>query len=168
MRCAIWLGVSQYRDRASARSRVRAALYPPPPDQSPRAAWRSGRATAQSADGPTCMATVCDPVDPLAIDLLRDEIEAKLLAHYTGEEAADRMLLPARRLHDRRNGGARRGPQHGDHPRLFRGRPALPLLVSCDACFSPATFLASGLAWVGGVRGALALRAGRLGCSSLA
>src|SRR5262249_36442829 len=114
------------------------------------------------------MATVSDPVDPLATDLLGDEIEAKLLAPYAGEEAADRMLLPARRLHDRSNGGARRGPQHRDHPRLFRGRPALPLLVSCDAFFSPATFLASGLAWFGGVRGALALRAGRLGCSFLA
>jgi hypothetical protein len=32
--------------------------------------------------------------------LLRDQCQAELLAHHTREEAADRVLLPTRRLHD--------------------------------------------------------------------
>src|SRR5262249_26310808 len=36
--CAISLAVPLYRDRADARSRCRALLYPAPPDQSPRVA----------------------------------------------------------------------------------------------------------------------------------
>src|SRR5262249_40442809 len=44
-----------------------------------------------------------DAVDPLAVDLLGLERETELLAHDAGEEATHGVLLPAGRLHDRRN-----------------------------------------------------------------
>jgi hypothetical protein len=46
-----------------------------------------------------------DAINPLTVALLRAKIEAEFLAHYTGEKAAHRMLLPMGRSH---NGSNRR------------------------------------------------------------
>ncbi len=39
-------------------------------------------------------------INAFAVGLLRCQRQAELLAHHTGKEAADRVLLPAGRLHD--------------------------------------------------------------------
>ena len=39
-------------------------------------------------------------INAFAVGLLRDQRQAELLAHHARKEAADRVLLPARRLHD--------------------------------------------------------------------
>src|SRR5437899_93065 len=56
-----------------------------------------------------------DAVDPLTVSLLGFEREAKLLAHHPCEEPADGMLLPAGRLHDRRDRRPLRPAQQCDH-----------------------------------------------------
>jgi hypothetical protein len=58
-------------------------------------------------------------VDPISIDLLRAQVEAKLLAHHTGKEAADRMLLPTGRFRNCRNGHAGRRSKHCKHTGLL-------------------------------------------------
>ena len=40
-----------------------------------------------------------DAVDPVAIDLLRIELQLQPFAHHTGKKATHRVLLPARCLH---------------------------------------------------------------------
>src|SRR5258706_347627 len=47
-----------------------------------------------------------DPIDALTIYFLGNEIEIEFLLDYACEEAADGMLLPVGRLHDRGNRGA--------------------------------------------------------------
>jgi hypothetical protein len=42
----------------------------------------------------------------LTVYLLGDKIEVEFLLDHAGKEAADRMLPPVRRLHDRGDGGA--------------------------------------------------------------
>ena len=44
-----------------------------------------------------------DLVDPVAVHLLRAELQLEALAHHAGKEAAHRVLLPARCLHHRGN-----------------------------------------------------------------
>src|SRR5438552_1260495 len=41
-----------------------------------------------------------DAVDSSAVGLLRSQRQPELPTHHAGQEAADRMLLPAGRLHD--------------------------------------------------------------------
>src|SRR5438874_2096604 len=42
-----------------------------------------------------------DAVDPFAVGFLRSQRQPELPAHNAGKKAADRMLLPASRFHDR-------------------------------------------------------------------
>jgi len=66
----------------------------------------------------------------LAFDLLRGERQCELLAHHPGQETAHRMLLPARRLHDRCDGCTVGLPEQCRHRlllaagagRVYRGR----------------------------------------------
>jgi hypothetical protein len=51
-----------------------------------------------------CAATVDDAIDPVAVDFLRAQIKAELLAHHASEEAAHRVLLPMGDAHNGRNG----------------------------------------------------------------
>ena len=67
-----------------------------------------------SAAGPN------DAVGAIAVDLLRTELQSKLLAHHPCKKTANGMLLPASRLHDRRNGGTRRSLEHRKHSGLLR------------------------------------------------
>src|SRR5258705_8562790 len=53
-----------------------------------------------------------DPIDALIVYLLGNEIEVELLLDHACEEAADRMLLPVGRLHDRSDRGALGFVQH--------------------------------------------------------
>src|SRR5207253_8945699 len=85
------------------RSRSRVTLHPPPLDRSPRAAWRSGSATMRTAGIGARTTAVDDAIGPVTVDFLRAQIEAKPFAHHTGEEAADGVLLPLGRAHDRSN-----------------------------------------------------------------
>ena len=85
-----------------------------------------------------------DAIDPVTVALLRAKIEAKLLAHHTGEKAAHRMLLPMGRPHDGGNGRSFRSVQHRKHPSLLRARPAVVERASLSLHLTGATPLASG------------------------
>src|SRR5712671_2787739 len=63
-----------------------------------------------------------DAIDARVAGLLGYQRQAELLAHHAGEEAAHRVLLPAGRLHDGRDGRTLPALQHGDHRRLLRLR----------------------------------------------
>src|SRR5262245_60721866 len=82
----------------------------------------SSCAMTRGAGSGSCTAT--DAIDPVTVDCLGAEIEAKLLAHHASEEAAHRVLLPMGDAHDGRNRRPLRPPQHGDHASLFRPWPA--------------------------------------------
>src|ERR1700733_13730006 len=80
---------------------------------------------------------VGDAVDALIAGFLGDEVEAELLAYNARKEAAHRVLLPARHLHDGRNGSPTAALEHGNHRSLLRLRPAgLRLHLSRHARFS--------------------------------
>jgi hypothetical protein len=61
-----------------------------------------------------------DPVNPLGAGLLGHERQAEPLAHHAGKEAANRVLLPAGRFHDGRDGRALLALEHFDHVGLLR------------------------------------------------
>jgi hypothetical protein len=55
--------------------------------------------------------------------------EIKFFAHDTGEEGADRMLLPTRRLHDGGDGCAFWSAKKAQHPVLLGPDPPFILFV---------------------------------------
>jgi len=55
-----------------------------------------------------------DPVEAVTIDLLAFERQTELFADHPGKEAANRMLLPAGCLHDRRDSRAIRTLEQGE------------------------------------------------------
>jgi len=61
-----------------------------------------------------------DLVDPIAVHLIRGELQLQTLAHHSGEKTAHRMLLPSGRFHDGGNRCACRRLQHRDDARLLR------------------------------------------------
>src|SRR5438034_8548962 len=99
-------------------------LDPAMPDRSPRVAWHSSCTTTRGAGSRLCTAPMNDAIDPFAVDFLRAQIEAKLLADHASKEAAHRVLLPIGRAHDGRNRRSLRPAQHGEHASLFRPWPA--------------------------------------------
>ena len=104
---------------ADARSRPRSR-----PGRSSGAAWLRARLSRSvgSAGGD-------NPIDALALCLRGFERQPKLLAHHGGEEAAHRVRLPAGGAHDAGNRGAVRSVQQRKHPRLFRVRSRLQMMV---------------------------------------
>ena len=94
------------------------------------AALESAEAQLRQASNATgYVAAVCAPdlIDPVAVNLLRTELQLEALAHHAGKKAAHRMLLPARGLHHRGNRGACTRLQHCDEASLLRagiGAPA--------------------------------------------
>src|SRR5258707_8018672 len=70
-----------------------------------RGTRRSGRLALGAARAGLAAVSGCNPVHPGPIHLLRSKLELEALAHHAGQEAAHRVLLPARRLH------------HGGNPR---------------------------------------------------
>src|SRR5262245_34048409 len=60
-------------------------------------------ASARPSPGLTWLAlaavAVCDLIDAMAVDLFRSELQREALAHHTGQEAPNRVLLPAGHLH---------------------------------------------------------------------
>src|SRR6202030_4548132 len=74
------------------RSRPRSLGYPPKP-------WLSGR---RYGDLRLRFGRLSDryTINAFGPGLLRYQGQAELLAHHTRKEAADRVLLPTRRLHD--------------------------------------------------------------------
>ena len=151
-------GVRRGRDRADARSRPRAidastcrATAIRPSGVALRPSWASRaralrglrRAPLDAAADVAALSLrrADDAVDPLVADLLGGQFKPELLDHDAGEEAAHRMLLPAGRLHDGRDGRALRRLQHRDDvgllgvgPRaarcLFGRRGSLPALAA--------------------------------------
>ena len=81
-----------------------------------------------------------NPVDPPFLAGYRDKNEAKLFAHDTGEEAANRMGLPLRCVCHRRNGRTTWRSQHRNDLSLFafaacsRPRRGRRLLMSRRLC----------------------------------
>src|SRR5262245_8230937 len=65
--------------------------------------FRVRRASARPSPGLTWLAlaavAVCDLIDAMAVDLFRSELQLEALAHHTGQEAPNRVLLPAGHLH---------------------------------------------------------------------
>ena len=90
------------------------------PAQSSRGPWRSSFAAARLARFGTSAAGPNDVVGAITVDLLRTELQSKLLAHHPCKKTANGMLLPASRLHDRRNGGTRRSLEHRKYTGLLR------------------------------------------------
>src|SRR5260370_24672704 len=98
-------------------------LDPAVPDGSPRVAWHSSCTTTRGAGSGLSPATVDDAIDPVPVDFLRVEIEAKLLADHASKEAAHRVLLPMGDPHDGRNRRPLPSAHHGQHARLSRSLP---------------------------------------------
>src|SRR6266403_1230772 len=67
-----------------------------------------------------------DPIGALTINLLGDQVKVELFLDHAGKEAPNRMLLPIRCLHDRRNRGAPGLSQHCEHRLLFCWWPSSP------------------------------------------
>src|SRR5262249_11972614 len=101
---AISLAVPLYRDRADARSRCRALLYPAPPDPSPHVAWHSSCATPRRLGLRTGGAAGDDALARLTGDRPGAQFKPELVAHHASEEAAHRVPLPMGDAHDGSNG----------------------------------------------------------------
>jgi hypothetical protein len=90
----------------------------------------------------TSTAAVDDAINPATVDFLRAQFEAESFAHHPGEEAADRMLLPARGLHD----GGDRHPlglsQETENLFLLRASSGLRLKLFLSGSFSGQPFAA--------------------------
>src|SRR3984893_5284328 len=91
----------RWGDRNVARHRVRSSSRPSDRTRSISASIAS-RSSAELGMPVTlpCDCAFRDPVDALFTWLLGQECEAELFAHHPRKEAADRVLLPTRRLHD--------------------------------------------------------------------
>jgi hypothetical protein len=99
MRYANGCEADQCRDHAGAQSRRRVSRGPAAPDRSSPAAWLSGWPALGLAKGGLAAISARDLVDPVAVHLLRAELEA--LAHHAGKKTAHRVRLPAGGLHHR-------------------------------------------------------------------
>ncbi len=102
------------------QSRCRSCLCPAMPGQSRRGPWRSGFTAARLARFGTSAAGPNDAVGAITVDLLRTELQSKLLTHHPCKKTANGMLLPVGRLHDRRDGGTRGSLEHRKHAGLLR------------------------------------------------
>src|SRR5260370_33970331 len=100
-------------------------LDPAVPDGSPRVAWHSSCTTTRGAGSGLSTATVDDAIDPVPVNFLRVEIEAKLLADHPSKEAAHPGLLPMGGAHEGRHRRPLRSAQQGEHASLFRSSPAI-------------------------------------------
>src|SRR5262245_44684075 len=95
MRYANGCEADQRRDQAGAQSRRRVSRGPAAPDRSSPAAWLSGWPALGLAKGGLAAISARDLVDPVAVHLLRAELELEALAHDAGKKAAHRVRLPA-------------------------------------------------------------------------
>src|ERR1700751_5581055 len=120
MRYANGCEADQRRDHAGAQSRRRVSRGPAAPDRSSPAAWLSGWPPLGLGRGSLAAISARDPVDPVAVHLLRAELELEALAHHAGKKAAHRVRLPAGGLHHRSDRCACGGLQQGDDARLLR------------------------------------------------
>src|ERR1700747_56448 len=89
MRYANGCEADQRRDHAGAQSRRRVCRGPAAPDQSSPAAWLSGRPALGLAKGRLAAISARDLVDPVAVHLLRAELELEGLAPHAGAKARD-------------------------------------------------------------------------------
>src|SRR5207245_3953073 len=71
-----------------------------------------------------------NPIDALAVPLLRLQPEPELLAHHGSQEGAHRVRLPAGGARDGGDAGAARSAQQCQHPRLLRIRSPLGLTAA--------------------------------------
>src|SRR5215211_5591505 len=115
MSCAT--GCEAHRGRATARGRSRPRL---PRDRMTGEASPSRRLAARLALALGGRFTGDDAVDPLLASLVGHEVEAELVAHHCGQEAAHRVRLPAGGLDDCRDGCSLPAAEHLDHPGLLR------------------------------------------------
>src|SRR5262249_24507172 len=90
-----------------------------------------GMALGQATAPGLSLRSACDPVDPLAVNLLGSELQLEALAHHTGKKAAHRVLLPAGCLHHRINRRTNGRLEHCDNTGLFGARLAVwPLCLA--------------------------------------
>src|SRR5262249_53667889 len=101
MRYANGCEADQRRDRAGAQSRRRFSAGPAAPDRSSPVAWLSRWPALGLARGGLAAISARDLVDPVAVHLLRAELELEALAHNAGKKAAHGVRLPAGGLHHR-------------------------------------------------------------------
>jgi hypothetical protein len=78
-----------------------------------------GAALGQATAPGLSLLSACDPVDPLAVNLLGSELQLETLAHHAGKKATHRVLLPAGCLHPRVDRRTCRRLQHRDDTVLF-------------------------------------------------
>src|ERR1700732_402139 len=114
MSCAIGSEVNRRRVTARGRSRLRF-----PRAQTRGEAWPSRNLAPRPAFALRRDIARDDAVDALFAGLLGDKRQAELFAHYRCQKAADRVGLPARRLHHGGNGRALIAVEHRKHLSLL-------------------------------------------------
>src|ERR1700740_3814921 len=86
MRYANGCEADQRRDHAGAKSRPRVSRGPAAPDRSSPAAWLSGRPPLGLAKGGLAAVSARDLVDPVAVHLLRAELQLEALSPHRGHK----------------------------------------------------------------------------------